>query len=136
MAQSNVRREVRGVIFFAVAIFLFLCLFSYDRLDPSFNVSSDRSHVLNYAGPVGAYTADLLFLFFGLTAYLLPAALLILAFSDFTHRQVEAVYTKLIGGVFLFISASGFLALYIHHWQLKAHMLDGSVREFPMEAGG
>ena len=75
MAEKNVKREVRGVIFLALAAFLFICLLSYDRLDPSLNVSSDRVRVENYAGPVGAYTADILILFFGLVAYLLPVGI-------------------------------------------------------------
>jgi DNA segregation ATPase FtsK/SpoIIIE, S-DNA-T family len=136
LAQSNVRREVRALIFLALAIFLFLALFSYDHLDPSFNVSSDRLHVLNYAGPVGAYTSDVLLLFFGLTAYLIPVALLIVAFTDFSQRQIDSGYTKLIGGLFLFLSICGFLDLFVHKWEVTAKLTDGTPRSFPMDSGG
>src|SRR5688572_25687977 len=94
---NEIKREIRGVVFLAFAVFLVLALVGYDRLDPSFNVSSDRVRVENYAGPIGAYSADLLFLFFGLVAYVLPVFLLIAAFSDFLQRQIDAVYTKCLG---------------------------------------
>src|SRR4029079_16170782 len=117
MPNTDIKREIRGLLFLALSVFLFLSLFSYDRLDPSLNVSSDRIRVVNYAGPVGAYTADLLILFFGLVAYVIAGALLIAAFQDFRRRQVDAIYTKLIGLLLLVLSTCGFLDLMIQNWQ-------------------
>jgi len=136
MAQKDVKREIRGVIFLAVSVFLFLCLFSYDRLDPSFNVSSDRIRVNNYAGPVGAYTADILILFFGLVAFLIPVAAMIGAFTDFLQRQIDAAYTKVIGLILLLPALCGFLDLFIHRWQITSKLPNGTEATFPMEAGG
>lgn len=136
MAEKNVKREIRGVIFLALAIFLLICLVSYDRLDPSLNVSSDRVRVQNYAGPIGAYIADILFLFFGLVAYLLPLGLLVAAFSDFLQREVDAVYTKVTGSVLLLLSACGFLDLFVGDWNVSSRLSDGSAKRFTLEAGG
>lgn len=136
MGEMNVKREVRGVIFLALAIFLLICLVSYDRLDPSLNVSSDRVRVENYAGPVGAYTADILILFFGLVSYLLPLGLIAAAFSDFLQREVDAVYTKVAGSVLLLLSACGFMDLFLKQWDVNSRLTDGTVKQFTLEAGG
>jgi S-DNA-T family DNA segregation ATPase FtsK/SpoIIIE len=136
MVRNEIKREIRGVAFLALAIFLVLALVGYDRLDPSFNVSSDRIRVENFAGPTGAYTADLLFIFFGLVAYTLPVFLLIAAFGDFMQRQVDAVYTKFIGTVVLIPSLCGFLDLFIGHWHTESRLPNGAMTAFTMEAGG
>jgi DNA segregation ATPase FtsK/SpoIIIE, S-DNA-T family len=136
MANSDIKREVRGLIFLALSIFILISLISYDRLDPSFNVSSDRMRVQNYAGPVGAYTADLLILFFGLVAYLIAAALMIAAFQDFTRRQIDAIYTKVIGIFLMVISASGFLDLFLRTWRTTSRLPGGAVTTFELDAGG
>ena len=136
MAENNIKREIRGIILLALAFFLLICLATYDRLDPSFNVSSDRLRTENYAGPAGAYVSDFLFLFFGLAAYLIPVALIGMAFADFMKRQIDAAYTKIIG-IFLFvISVCGFLDLLIGRWTVTSRLSDGTFKDFSMEAGG
>jgi S-DNA-T family DNA segregation ATPase FtsK/SpoIIIE len=136
MAENNIKREIRGVVFLAIAFFLVISLASYDRLDPSFNVSSDRLRTENYAGPVGAYVSDFLFLFFGLAAYLIPVALIAMGFADFMKRHVDAAYTKIIGVFLLVISICGFLDLLIGRWTITSRLSDGTYKDFSMEAGG
>jgi DNA segregation ATPase FtsK/SpoIIIE, S-DNA-T family len=136
MLRNEIKREVRGVIFLALAIFLILALLGYDRLDPSFNVSSDRIKVQNYAGPAGAYTSDVLLLFFGFVAYLIPIFLVVAAFSDFMQRQVDAIYTKLIGVLVLIPTLCCFTDLILHQWETHAHLPNGAIGSFSMKAGG
>ncbi|HSE42691.1 MAG TPA: DNA translocase FtsK 4TM domain-containing protein, partial [Acidobacteriota bacterium] len=136
MAENNIKREIRGIVFLALAFFLLISLVSYDRLDPSFNVSSDRLQTENYAGPVGAYVSDFLFLFFGLAAYLIPIALIAMAFVDFLKREIDAAYTKIIGIILLVISICGFLDLLIGRWTISSRLSDGTFKDFSMEAGG
>jgi S-DNA-T family DNA segregation ATPase FtsK/SpoIIIE len=136
MLRTETKREIRGVVCLAISIFLFLALFGYDRLDPSFNVSSDRIRVENYAGPIGALTADILFLFFGLIAFVLPVFLLIAAFSDFVQRQVDAIYTKVIGTLILIPALCTFLDLFLENWETHARLPNGTITAFRMEAGG
>ena len=136
MSEKNVKREIRGVILLALSVFLLISLLSYDRLDPSLNVSSDRIRVQNYAGPVGAYTADILILFFGLVSYLLPACLLVAAISDFLQREVDAIYTKVIGSLLLILSACGFLDMLVGQWHVRSRLTDGTWTQFALDAGG
>ena len=136
MLRTEIKREFRGVVFLALALFFLLALIGYDRLDPSFNVSSDRLRVENYAGPVGAYTADLLLAFFGLVAYSIPLFLVIASFTDFRQRQIDAIYTKMIGVVVLIPTLCATLDLLMHQWQTHARLPNGAVTTFSMEAGG
>jgi S-DNA-T family DNA segregation ATPase FtsK/SpoIIIE len=136
MANQHVKREVRGLVLLALGIFLAISLVSYDRLDTAYNVSSDRLKVQNFAGPIGAYTADLLILFFGLVSYVIPVALLFAAFTDFLQRQVEAIYTKILGSFMLLLSLCGFMNLLIRHWTVTAKLANGTPKVFSLDAGG
>ena len=136
MAQGVIKQEIRGVILLALSIFIFLSLFTYDPLDPSFNVSPDRTQVENLAGPVGAYTADILFAIFGLVAYLIPVGLLVAAFVDFLRRRIEAIYTKMIGALLLLFALSGFLDLFVGKWEVSTHLANGTIQKFSLDAGG
>jgi len=77
------REEGRGRDYFAllvlaVAIFLGLCLFSYDPRDPSFNVATSRPNVANLCGLVGSYVADALVQILGGASLLISLGLFVL----------------------------------------------------------
>lgn len=133
---NNIKREIRGIILLALAVLLCLALVSYDRLDPSWNVSSHRVQVENYIGPFGAYVADLLIILFGLASFCLPLALLILAINDFRLRAVDAVYTKTLGALILIPSVCGLLEMTLSTWPLHSTLQDGTIRTFSAPAGG
>jgi len=72
-------RESLAVLLFAAAMFLFICLVSYDFRDPSFNVATARPYVANLGGLIGSHTADALVQAFGVTSLVVPLVLLILS---------------------------------------------------------
>jgi len=88
-ATDNVkfRMEIRGLAYLFVAAFLFLCVFSFDPLDPTFNqaVSAARK-TSNLAGAVGSYTAGILVEIFGIGALAWPLMLAYLGLAQFTDR--------------------------------------------------
>jgi DNA segregation ATPase FtsK/SpoIIIE, S-DNA-T family len=61
-----------GMLLMLVSLLLFLALASYHTADPSFNTSSYLTAPRNWVGLFGAYLADLLLQWLGLTAFLLP----------------------------------------------------------------
>ncbi|MFZ8864300.1 MAG: DNA translocase FtsK [Rickettsiales bacterium] len=67
--------ELCGLIFLSTAIFIYVALFTYHPLDPSFSTAFDNV-IANKTGILGAYIASFLLEFFGLAAYLLPLFLL------------------------------------------------------------
>jgi len=82
--------ELVGFLCIIVAVLLAAALISYSPRDAAFNVSrqvSDGGAVGNWIGPIGAYSADLLFQVFGFAAFLLPMASLGLAGGGFAAAR-------------------------------------------------
>ena len=67
--MSRLFSEIRWLIQAALLLFLVMALLSYSRRDPSWTHSIQIDHISNWAGRVGAWTSDMLFLLFGLSAY-------------------------------------------------------------------
>lgn len=87
------------------AILIFLSLYSYNSLDPSFNSSSYGAvSVHNYIGIIGAYFSDILMQLFGLGSFVIPVLMIYMYF--FKPRS----YMKTVGTVFV-ISSSIFISL-------------------------
>jgi S-DNA-T family DNA segregation ATPase FtsK/SpoIIIE len=95
------RHELVGFVIFLSAVFIFLCLVSYNPGDASFNVLTYKPGAENRIGKVGAYTSDLLFQVLGLSAFLLLLPLMLLSWRLVRGRRIEAPYMR----------AGGFLAL-------------------------
>jgi S-DNA-T family DNA segregation ATPase FtsK/SpoIIIE len=71
--------EYWGLLLITAAVFLFLCLISYDPRDPSFNVATSRSNPSNLCGLVGSHVADWFAQLMGVASLLVPASLAVLA---------------------------------------------------------
>jgi S-DNA-T family DNA segregation ATPase FtsK/SpoIIIE len=71
-------KEIGLITLGVCALYAMLAIASYSPLDPSFSFSGDGSDVRNWVGSSGALFADLVLYLFGLVAYLLPAALVII----------------------------------------------------------
>lgn len=102
--------EVFAVVLLAVAVLVFLCLVTYSPTDWSFNtVSSQRTQ--NWIGVVGAVIADLLFQAIGLSAYIFPALLAMIAWRVFRSETLKPGIGRLAGFLLFIISASGLVHL-------------------------
>ncbi|MFO0440680.1 MAG: DNA translocase FtsK 4TM domain-containing protein, partial [Betaproteobacteria bacterium] len=80
-------RESSWLAFLALALYLLLVLWTFDRADPGWSHSSAVEHIANSGGVIGAYVSDLLLFLFGLSAYwwvILCAALVLWGF-----RRIE-----------------------------------------------
>lgn len=124
------KKEIYGVISLAAAVFLVLCLFSYNAADPSFTTLAVGRKVLNLGGVVGAHLSDLLMALLGYGAYLLPFSLLAVSVTHFAQRNLKDLK---FGWPRIFAYAA--LILF---WSLASHLKFGEVmlggRE--MDAGG
>jgi hypothetical protein len=72
-------RESLAILLFAAAMFLFICLLSYDFRDPSLNVATTRSYVANLGGLLGSHIADALVQALGVSSLVFPLVLVILS---------------------------------------------------------
>ena len=67
--MSRLLTEIRWLLQVALALFLLMVLVSYSRRDPSWTHAVQVERIANWGGRVGAWTADILLLLFGLSAY-------------------------------------------------------------------
>ena len=109
-------REAGALLLLPLALYLLVCLFSYNDQDPSWGHASTVEHARNFGGEVGANIANLLRYIFGLVAYCFPLLLLGLGVQVLRHRGVRTVQPwepslRLIGSVFFFITAPALLYL-------------------------
>lgn len=63
-------REARWVVFLLLAAWLMVVLFTWHSADPGWSMSSYNKTIYNQGGRVGAWTADLLYFWFGYSAWL------------------------------------------------------------------
>ncbi|KAF1029669.1 MAG: DNA translocase FtsK [Burkholderia plantarii] len=84
--MSRLLVEIRWILQVAVFAFLLMALLSYSRHDPSWTHAAQVDRIANWAGRVGAWTADILLLLFGLSSYWLVALL---------GRRVAANYRRI-----------------------------------------
>lgn len=64
--------EVGLIVCSGLAAFMLLALLSFDPSDPSWSQTGYQTDIANFAGPVGAQVADMLFTVFGWLSYLFP----------------------------------------------------------------
>ena len=111
--------ELVGFLLYVSALLLFLALASYSPLDPSLNTAAPTAHTpaRNWVGMVGALMADLLLQLLGVSVFLLPAMLAMLATRWFRSRPVESHVAKSIGATALLVFLPAFLALLPFGWR-------------------
>ena len=113
-SHSYITREIPGLIFLFLAVITLLSLISYSPEDPSFSryVSTPAPRVVsNYIGLFGAYFSGLLIDLFGLAAYWLVAALVLLSWRFFRGRPFALSWLITLGFFLLLISTSAALSL-------------------------
>ncbi|MBQ7617742.1 MAG: DNA translocase FtsK 4TM domain-containing protein, partial [Desulfovibrio sp.] len=86
--KGGYARELTGLFLFFWAIFLLLCLVSFDRNDTTLNQVSSVAQIHNKAGQFGAYVAGFLNEWFGLCAFLWPIFFVSLGCSCVSRRLV------------------------------------------------
>ena len=102
--------EILSVILLAFAVLMFLCLVSFNQSDPTFNTASSQK-IQNWIGVVGANLAELLMTTVGITAYLLPALLALIAWRVFQSESLRPRVSRVIGFVLFVVSLSGLASL-------------------------
>jgi S-DNA-T family DNA segregation ATPase FtsK/SpoIIIE len=102
--------EIVAVILLALAVLVFLCLVTYSATDWSLNTSSSLK-TQNWIGVVGAVVADLLFQTIGLSAYIFPALLALIAWRVFYTEHLIPRVSRIIGFLLFIVSASSLVSL-------------------------
>ncbi|MEP7077159.1 MAG: DNA translocase FtsK 4TM domain-containing protein, partial [Acidobacteriota bacterium] len=107
-AKHSRSNEVVSVILVAFAFLTFLCLVTYNTQDASFNTASSQK-TQNWIGPFGAYFGDLLFQIIGISAYLFPALIVLIAWRVFRSETLYPRTSRVIGFMLFVVSLSGLI---------------------------
>ncbi len=120
-------KEIYAVLFLALALLLLLALLSFHPGDPSFNrYLTETSAPRNLIGAWGSYSADALFRLLGLSAFLLPLFLFLIAGRYFRQRP-PAIYPALLCALALLAATAGLSDLLLQHITME---------NTPFQAGG
>lgn len=83
------------VVFGAMALILFVALFTYDPSDPGFSQATGSGEVKNGVGRVGAMLADVLFNFFGRPAYLFTLMVFYVGWMLYREQKTQIALTRM-----------------------------------------
>jgi S-DNA-T family DNA segregation ATPase FtsK/SpoIIIE len=109
-------REAGALLLLPLALYLLVCLLSYNDQDPSWGHMGIAERATNFGGSVGANIANLLRYIFGLVSYCFPLLLLALGIQVLRARGERIVAPwepslRLIGFVFFFITGPALVYL-------------------------
>lgn len=116
----NALKDFTGFVVLSFAIFLMICLVSYDPKDPSLNttVLSKDYPITNYGGIVGSYAADFMMQIFGYASFLFPLALIEVIRSLVFKKTWSSSFFKFFGLILLLIFSSLGLAILDPHAEI------------------
>ena len=108
--KEKLKKEIQGMALGAVGLFVLIALLSYRTDDLSFNSFSSDARVRNFGGRLGAEMSDLLLQTTGLAGYLVPGALLFLAYLFLRFKEVKWRAYKWFAYAGLIVSLSSLFA--------------------------
>lgn len=108
--SDSLGNEIAAIIFFALAVLVFLCLISHSPNDPSIITASDQK-TQNWIGVVGANIAAVLISFIGSTAYFLPALMVLIAWRFFRAEFLTFSLSRIFGYILLVVTSASLMTL-------------------------
>ena len=116
---SGLQRLLEGglIICCMVATYILLALSSFNPNDPGWSQSHYQGEIHNWTGAVGAWTADVLFYFFGFIAFLIPVIIATTGWFIFNraHRIFEIDYfsvgLRIIGFMLMLLALAALVSM-------------------------
>ncbi len=128
---QRLMREGSLIIYFLLAVFLLVALFSYSAEDAAYTTTGTNAEVENAVGVYGAYLADILFHVLGYLAFAFPTLLGYKIIEALRERDEEVPFSwplfgfKSLGFFLLLISACGLAIIHIEVPPDSAYMAGG-----------
>jgi S-DNA-T family DNA segregation ATPase FtsK/SpoIIIE len=110
--KEKLTKELQGMALGTVGTFTLFALLTYNSADVSWNSYSNEGGIRNLGGRLGAQVADLFFSGFGLASYLVPVALLYMAYTLFRFKEIRLRSYKLLASFGLIFSLSTLFAFF------------------------
>ena len=126
-------REGTLIVYFLLALFLLIALFSYSANDPGFTTTGNGEPAANAVGVYGAWIADILLHLLGYLAFAFPALLAYKVYSSFHEEALESDFSwplfglKSLGFLLLLMSACGLAILHFEVAANKPYLAGGLV---------
>ncbi len=126
-------RESRWLLLVAVAIYLILILFGFERGDPSWSHSVSSSVTHNPGGVFGAWLADVMLYLFGFSAWWWVTLMLQRVWAGYRHMRADslfdqrALWVSLMGFFVLLFSSSALEALRLYTWKVSLPLAPGGM---------
>jgi DNA segregation ATPase FtsK/SpoIIIE, S-DNA-T family len=111
--KEKLAKELQGIGLGAAGLFILLAFLTFSAADQSFNSWSTEGGIHNLGGRLGAQVADLFYMLFGLASYLLPAALLFIAYNLLRFKEPRLRFYKIAAFCGLLFSLSALFAFFI-----------------------
>ncbi|GGQ12302.1 DNA translocase FtsK [Shewanella litoralis] len=116
---SGLQRLLEGglILCCMVATYILLALSSFNPNDPGWSQSHFQGEIHNWTGAVGAWTADVLFYFFGFIAFLIPVIIATTGWFIFNraHRVFEIDYfsvgLRIIGFMLMLLALAALVSM-------------------------
>jgi S-DNA-T family DNA segregation ATPase FtsK/SpoIIIE len=109
---KNFRRDVVGIAWLALSLFLGLALFSFRPTDPSFNSTGTGLHVHNYCGYMGSFIADMLYQIWGVSVWIIILGGARVCSKAFRGEDNQWSSGRFFWAILLLVTLSSLFALY------------------------
>ena len=129
---ATLLRESRWLLLVAVAVYLVLILYGYDRSDPAWSHSASGALTHNPGGVLGAWLADFMLYVFGLSAWWWVALLLQRVWSGYRYLSPDSLFDRRA----LWVALAGFAVLLLASSALEALRLHSLQAALPLAPGG
>ena len=106
------RRDIIGLIWLSMGIFLALSLYSYHPKDPSLSSWGNSATIYNYCGYLGSFLADFFYQLLGLSSWVLVALSLRAAYFTFQRPKATMNRWRALCLGLLILTASCMASLY------------------------
>ena len=126
-------RESRWLLLVALALYLTLILFAYNRADPAWSHDATAAIVHNPGGVFGAWLADVLFYVFGFSAWWWVTLLLQRVWQGYRRLRADSLFNprglwiSLLGFVVLLLASSALEHLRLYTWHVELPLAPGGM---------
>ncbi len=108
---GHLGRETVILVAIGIAVYLLLALLTYSQHDRSFSSTGRTTTSSNFSGPIGAWFADIAFMFVGSFAYLFPVLVVAMGLLIYRRKPKQWSLSErlrvVFGFVFIFAAGSG-----------------------------
>jgi DNA segregation ATPase FtsK/SpoIIIE, S-DNA-T family len=121
------KNEIVAVVLFAIGLFIFLSIFTFNEYDLSFYTSTPNLVSQNLTGIVGSYISGVMLFLVGKASYVLPLLILVWGISRLLQLKPRKIFFKIFGTIFLVTAVSASLSMINYSGRTAAFSRGGLV---------